>query len=127
MHKNTKIMEQGIKNRRNDLLMNQTRAEQAVCKVLDYIHIIYIKQYPIKTPRKLFFADIYIPSLRLVIEVDGGYHGTAEQKRKDENRSACIRRMGMHLYRITNRQAYHPKAVLAKLKEYGQRNGVKIR
>lgn len=38
----------------------------------------------IYTDNKHFFiADFYIPSKNLIIELDGGYHETSEQKQKD--------------------------------------------
>ena len=33
--------------------------------------------------RHFFIADFYIPSKNLIIELDGGYHETSEQKQKD--------------------------------------------
>lgn len=104
--------------RRTELLEKSTQAECNVCKVLDALAIHYIRQYPIRTARKQFYADIYIPSLRLVIEVDGKYHYTNNQKRLDDNRSACLRRKGISVYRILNADTYQAKSVINLIRRY---------
>lgn len=91
---------------RNELLSKSPYSEKMVCKILDRLGVRYIRQYPIHTPKKNFYADIYVPSLRLIIEVDGKYHFTERQKRLDENRSACLRRMGYSIYRVINQPNY---------------------
>lgn len=60
-----------MRDYRNELLSKSTSAEKAVCKTLNAMNIKFIRQYQVKTPRKMFYLDIYIPSLRLAIEVDG--------------------------------------------------------
>ena len=107
-----------IQRRRAELFSKSTSAEKSVCRILETLGIRYIRQYPIKTPRKLFYADIYIPSMRLVIEVDGGYHFTDNQRRLDGNRSACIRVQGYSIYRIRNKDAYSPARVKMLIKKH---------
>lgn len=102
---------------RNELLSKSPRSEEKVCKTLDRLRIRYIRQYPIHTPKKNFYADIYVPSLRLIIEVDGKYHFTERQKRLDANRSACLRRMGYSIYRVINQPNYTlQKAIVSVIK-----------
>ena len=108
-------------NYRNELLSKSTSAEKSVCRILDYLNIRYIRQYKIKTAQKTFYADIYIPALRLIIEVDGKYHNTQTQKRLDANRSACIRKLGFHIYRIDNTKAHSAKNVISLLRRYKKR------
>lgn len=105
-------------NTRLELLSKSTFAEKAVCKILDKIGIKYIRQYEVKTPRKTYYIDIFITCLRLAIEVDGKYHYTDKQKRLDANRSACIRKKGISVYRISNRDAADPKKVIQLIKRY---------
>lgn len=100
---------------RRSLLSNTTDAEKAACKILSSLNIRYIKQYPINTGKKIYYADIYIPQLRLILEIDGGYHYTPDQKRKDENRSSGIRRLGLHVYRLSNKDARSLQRVKAKI------------
>lgn len=46
-----------------------------------------------------YIADIYVPELRLVIEVDGGYH---EARRKaDARRDRALERAGYRILRVT--------------------------
>lgn len=104
--------------RRNELLEKSTSAEKSVCKILERIGIKCIRQYPIWTGRKQYYADIYIPCFRLVVELDGAYHLSKEQKRKDANRSAGIRRLGYHVCRLKNKDAYIPDKIAYKLKKY---------
>lgn len=105
-------------NTRLELLYKSTPAEKAVCHALDTLGISYIRQYEVRTARKTFYIDIYIPRLRLAIEVDGKYHYTDRQKRLDANRSACIRKQGISIYRISNRHAADPKKVIQLIKRY---------
>ena len=51
-------------------------------------------------------VDFYIPSLHLAIEIDGEYHNTAEQKRKDEFKDNLIaKRRKVKMLRIKNEEA----------------------
>lgn len=51
-----------------------------------------------------YIVDFYCPALRLVIEVDGGYHLAPEQQRKDQERQDFIASLGIHVLRFTNEQ-----------------------
>ena len=107
--------------RRKELLSKSTSAEKAACNILSKIGIVYVKQFPIWTGRKQYYADIYIPSLKLVLEIDGAYHFTQKQERLDENRSAGIRRLGYHVCRLSNKDARNPEKIKAKIKRYLER------
>lgn len=51
------------------------------------------------------FADFSIPSLKLIIEIDGGYHDVLEQQIKDRDREKEIKRAtGYNIVRFTNAQ-----------------------
>jgi very-short-patch-repair endonuclease len=45
-----------------------------------------------------FIADFLAPSLRLIVEVDGGYH--ARRRRADERRELKLRRLGFRVVRM---------------------------
>jgi very-short-patch-repair endonuclease len=45
-----------------------------------------------------FIADLFVPQLRLVIEVDGGYH--TERPEADARRDRALARAGYHVLRI---------------------------
>lgn len=62
------------------------------------------KQQPFIINKHLYYADISIPSLKLIIEVDGGYHNTEEQKTKDKQRDEDFKSIGYTTLRYTNEQ-----------------------
>jgi very-short-patch-repair endonuclease len=45
-----------------------------------------------------FIVDFCAPAVRLVVEVDGGYH--AQRRRADERRDAKLRRLGYRVLRL---------------------------
>lgn len=73
-------------------------AELAMSKRLSDEGITFEEQVPIGP----FVVDFLIPERRLVIEVDGGYHDSPEQKQKDANRSAFLGKRGLRVVRIEN-------------------------
>lgn len=117
--------EKSMANYRNELLNKSTSAEKSVCRILSALNVQFIRQFPVRTARKCFYIDIYIPTLKLAIEVDGKYHFTDNQKRLDSNRSACLRRLGMHIYRISNSNAYSTNKVKKLLIKYQNKEKAK--
>jgi very-short-patch-repair endonuclease len=61
-------------------------------------------QLPFLINGKLYYADISIPSIKLIIEVDGGYHSTPEQQAKDKKRDEDFKSIGYTTFRYTNKQ-----------------------
>lgn len=53
-------------------------------------------------PVGMYIVDFYCHSKRLAIEIDGGYHQTAEQRQYDEYRTAELNRIGIREIRFTN-------------------------
>ncbi len=51
-----------------------------------------------------YIADFYCPKVRLIIEVDGGYHQEARQKMKDENRDFILSRRTYEVMRFSNEE-----------------------
>jgi very-short-patch-repair endonuclease len=49
-----------------------------------------------------FILDFYCPARRLVVEVDGGYHQSEEQRARDALRTGELERLGMTVLRFTN-------------------------
>jgi len=45
-----------------------------------------------------FIADLYAPALKLVVEVDGGYH--AQRREADARRERALRKAGYHVLRL---------------------------
>jgi very-short-patch-repair endonuclease len=55
-------------------------------------------------PIYLFIVDFYCHALKLVIEIDGGYHNRREQKEYDINRTVELENLGITVIRFTNHQ-----------------------
>ena len=70
-------------------------------------------------PLLKYIADFYCHQLKLVIEIDGGYHQTEEQKKLDAERTAAIEFEGLKVIRFTNKQVIsNISDVLHKIKEF---------
>lgn len=100
---------------RKDLMSKTSDAEKAAIRNCELLGYKVVRQQPVTTGRKLYFADIYLPELKTIVEVDGGYHYTSFQKRKDNNRSSGIWRMGYHVVRLSNHDARNLNKVKAKI------------
>lgn len=64
----------------------------------DGAHFHFTFQKPIGP----FFADFAFESSSLVVEVDGGYHSTAEQMERDAKRTSYLAERGWRVIRFTN-------------------------
>ena len=80
-------------------------AEKSAYLNLKNIGIIAMRQYPVWTGRRMYFADLYIPKYNIIFEIDGGYHYTSRQRRLDGNRSSGLWRLGYHVVRLSNHDA----------------------
>ena len=58
------------------------------------------RQHPIH----IFIVDFYCHQLSLIIEIDGGYHGSSEQTEKDKERTRLLEFQKLHLIRFTNEE-----------------------
>jgi len=47
-------------------------------------------------------VDFYCAELRVAIELDGGYHGVAEQQTRDSTRAEVLRARGVRILRVEN-------------------------
>src|SRR4051812_9110515 len=54
-----------------------------------------------------FIADFACISQKLIIEVDGGTHGTEAERAYDARREAYLRGRGWRVFRVTNWDIYH--------------------
>ena len=80
-----------------------TEAEDALWLIIKNEQLIQYKfrrQHPIAR----FIADFYCHSLKLVIEVDGGYHLLTEQKKFDTFRDEDMTALGISVLRLTNEE-----------------------
>ena len=66
----------------------------------------FLRNYPVRFQRQKaignYIADFYCAKARLVIELDGGGHYTAEQSVKDELRTKDLESMNLTVVRIGN-------------------------
>ncbi len=66
----------------------------------------YLRDYPIRFQRQKavgnYIVDFYCAKARLVIELDGGGHYTAEQSEKDAIRTKELESMNLTVLRICN-------------------------
>ena len=87
------------------LKQQSTDSEMFVKDILDKIPgIRYSFQQPFYICEKMFFADFYIHSARMVIEIDGGVHNIATRKLKDTERTAYLNSVGVQVIRFTNEE-----------------------
>ena len=70
-------------------------------------------------PLHIYIADFYCHKLKLVIEIDGDYHQTAEQKQLDAERTEMIEFQGLQVIRFTNEEVIQNVSnVINKIKEH---------
>ncbi len=63
-----------------------------------------------------YIADFYCPKSKLVIEIDGGQHYSAEGREKDKKRDDYMRRAGITVLRFSDREVLgQTDAVLEKI------------
>lgn len=110
-----KPSERWTRQRRAELMSRTSDAEKAAYRTLLALGYKVVRQYPINTGRRQYFADLYLPQLRAVIEIDGGYHYTTKQRRLDTNRSSGLWRLGYHVLRLSNHDARSTENVRAKI------------
>jgi len=86
-----------------ELRQRPTEAEKILWQALRQKRLGYRfrRQHPIDR----FIADFYCHPLRLIIEVDGGYHNSLSQREHDEDRSYEIMlNYDLKVIRFTNEQ-----------------------
>ena len=54
-----------------------------------------------------WIVDFYIPSVKLVIEIDGGVHDSSVQYQRDQHKNAILKREGYTVLRFRNHEAMH--------------------
>ena len=70
-------------------------------------------------PIQKYIADFYCHKLKLIIEIDGGYHNKSEQKSYDKARTDDLNFQGIDVIRFTNEEVENSiEKVLKTLKNY---------
>ena len=62
----------------------------------------FVRQAPIGP----YFADFLCRERKVVVEVDGGTHGTKPELARDDTRAAAMRRLGYRVFRVHNIDVY---------------------
>jgi very-short-patch-repair endonuclease len=92
---------QELKNRARELRSNQTDVEAKLWRRLRDRQVFGVKfrrQHPIGS----YIVDFCCPTLRLIVELDGGQH--AEQKAADQARTCFLESRGYRVLRFWNNQ-----------------------
>jgi very-short-patch-repair endonuclease len=99
---------------------NGTKEEELVWLVLRNNQLDgykFRRQHPLHN----YIADFYCHKLKLVIEIDGGYHLTVDQKKLDEERTRNIEFQGLKVIRFTNDEVMsNISAIVIKIREFIQ-------
>lgn len=103
--------------RAKTLRNKMTKAEQLVWERLKGNQLQGFKfrrQHPIQK----FIVDFYCHKLKLVIEIDGKYHETEEQKQYDLKRSEILKFHELRILRFTNDEIFTDiDSVIIKIKD----------
>ena len=107
---------QPLKSRRRNLRNHMTKAEVYFWNLVrfhDLEGVKFRRQFSVKN----FILDFYVPSLKLAVEIDGGYHLDPEVMEYDAWRQAEIEAYGITFLRFTNDEAISDQSgVLRRLR-----------
>jgi very-short-patch-repair endonuclease len=85
------------------LRQNMTEPELHLWQFLKGKKVLGLRFRP-QHPIDIFIADFYCHPLKLVIEIDGGYHRETDQNDYDEGRTGELANWGIDVIRFTNKQ-----------------------
>jgi very-short-patch-repair endonuclease len=95
---------------------HSTRAEVVMEGLLIGLGIPNRPQQGLIGRTKFIIPDFYLSSHNTVVEVDGGYHDTPKQKRRDCVKDAIYERRGLRVMRFKNEEVLcNPLAVVNRL------------
>lgn len=93
----------GMFLRAKRLRENMTEAEKVLWEKLRmkrFHNLKFRRQHPIG----LYIVDFYCHSAKLIIEADGEYHLSTEQRKPDKERAENLNNLGLKLIRFTNKE-----------------------
>ena len=88
-----------------ELRAKMTQAEETlwdIIKINDW-HLKFRRQYPLSN----YIADFYCHNVKLVIELDSGYHSHKEVKIYDEARENDLKFFGITVLRFKNEEVFN--------------------
>ena len=100
------------KERARELRWNMTDAERRLCALLRRKKLAgyrFRRQAPIGP----YIADFFCPKARLIIEVDGAFHGDNGHNERDEARTRWLEANGCRVIRFWNQHVFmYPDRVI---------------
>ena len=100
---------------RKQLISRATKSELAFKKFLDNQMVAYQFQkviwVSVDCEQKFYIADFFFKRYNLIVELDGGYHYTDEQKKADDVRTMHLRRSGYFVLRFDNSATDNSKEI----------------
>ena len=113
-----KVMINNAQIYKQELIKKATLAEKVLAEAFieSPLHDKYEFQYIVYNKKKgkienFYIADFCFPELRVIIELDGEYHFTTEQQKKDIQRTKDLKRLGYKVYRFSNNQILKSKDI----------------
>ena len=84
---------------------NQTLAEHVLWQSIkgEQLGVKALRQHIIGD----YIVDFLLPTINLVIEVDGAYHAERKQTESDEIRESILNNMGYRVFRFTNEEVLY--------------------
>ena len=92
-----------LKQASQKLRREMTDAERRLWSRLRAKQILGVQFYRQK-PVGNYIVDFYAPAANLVVEVDGSQHFKADNKKRDQMRTAVLERFGLTVLRFDNAQ-----------------------
>lgn len=103
-------------NRKNKLTKDSTEAVIYFEKLLKIHNIFYVKEKCFFSDcADLFYADFYIPLLRLTIEIDGDYHNNKSRKYLDGVKEDFLISKNIATIRFKNEDVFKLKSISKEL------------
>ena len=92
----------------NDRILNTARMlRRNLTKQEKHLWYDFLQKYPVKIYKQKiidnYITDFYCHSAKLVIEIDGSQHYTAQGKEYDEKRTAVLEKRGLSVLRFSNK------------------------
>lgn len=87
---------------------HRTDAEMEFSRYLMSMGVVFEEQVPIfrgGNENCGYIADFLLPNATIV-EIDGGYHKSGQQRKKDRARTKWLRKHGFKVVRYTNQQVF---------------------
>lgn len=82
-------------------------------------NVHFIHQAPFVVDGHIYFADLYLPEKRIVVEIDGDYHDGHYQRAKDRDRTDDLKFAGAKVVRIKNATTLEESNLKTKCKING--------